>query len=397
MRKILSLLAVTLCATACIYPYTPDLEEAPEGILAVDGNISIGDVSTVRLSRLVSLWPSDQNKEYKSFSDAKVWVEDDAGTQYPGVSNIPAYYTDSMWGGWGYNPTFTIHTEDAPDDRRYRLCVEALGERYVSEWSECAPAPVIRKIDFQATDEEVIVVVSVDGGDNGTGYLQLSYDETWEFHTEFYPSYIVDPNSWAISEGTPDGYDNYWCWKSVDSGRIYPVDYSGMTIKGVEAWPLVRFERTSDRNHRKYCVRVKAKTLTKDSYRFLKHLEESTDGGDNLFTPNPGELPGNIRCESDPERQVLGFVTVGRTVWKRAFLDSRYYRYHAPDPAALYYIIPNQYPLFYENGWLPLRENTNQDRDPEQEGDYGWGAPRCYDCVAAGGTKEQPDYWYESE
>ena len=39
MRKILTLLAVTLCAAACIYPYTPELEEAPEGVLTVDGNV----------------------------------------------------------------------------------------------------------------------------------------------------------------------------------------------------------------------------------------------------------------------------------------------------------------------------------------------------------------------
>ena len=59
MRKILSLWALFLCATACIYPYTPELDEAPEGVLAVDANISIGDVSSVRVSTLRSVWPSD--------------------------------------------------------------------------------------------------------------------------------------------------------------------------------------------------------------------------------------------------------------------------------------------------------------------------------------------------
>ena len=42
MKKILPLLAVLFLATACIYPYQPDLEEAPEGVLVVDGNLVLG-------------------------------------------------------------------------------------------------------------------------------------------------------------------------------------------------------------------------------------------------------------------------------------------------------------------------------------------------------------------
>ena len=61
MRKNLSILTLLLCATSCIYPYTPELDEAPEGVLAVDANISIGDISTVRLSALRSIWPSEQH------------------------------------------------------------------------------------------------------------------------------------------------------------------------------------------------------------------------------------------------------------------------------------------------------------------------------------------------
>ena len=71
MRKILTLLAVSLCAAACIYPYTPELEEAPEGVLTVDGNISIGDVSTVRLGSLRPLWTSEKTPYSPDLGKAK--------------------------------------------------------------------------------------------------------------------------------------------------------------------------------------------------------------------------------------------------------------------------------------------------------------------------------------
>ena len=107
MRKILLLLAASLCATACIYPYSPELEQAPEGVLSVDGNICIGSSSTVRLGTLQSLWKTDWIPA--DFSGARVWVEDDAGGGYPGEQV-------SDW-------LFSIDTRNAPRDRRYRLLV----------------------------------------------------------------------------------------------------------------------------------------------------------------------------------------------------------------------------------------------------------------------------------
>ena len=398
MRKILSILAAGLCAAACIYPFTPDLEDAPEGVLTVDGNISIGDVSTVRLGTLISMrgdYYSDNDMAIRDLRNAKVWVEDDAGGTYPGV---PENSFDPMYADFymAFNPVFSINTENAPADRSYRLCVEALGGFYTSDWGKPSSAPVIRSIDFLCAEEdrEVTVAVSVDGGDDGTGYLQLSFDETWEFHAEWPLSYIVDPETLEITPGYIPAYENYWCWASSDNQRIYPVDYSGMD-GGLTAWPLWRFARTDSRNHRRYCIRVKAKSLTQESYRFLKALEDNTTGGDNLFTPNPGEIAGNLRCESHPERTVLGYVTFGRVSWKRAFLDNRYQKYRHLNNRDLLFLVEKDYRDFYNRGYLPLVENTNENRDPELEGPYGWGAPRCYDCVAAGGTKTKPDFWDE--
>ena len=385
MRKILSIVAVLLCAAACIYPYTPELEKAPEGILAVDGNISIGEQSVVLLTTLSSLWADGLAERKPDFSDAKVWVEDDAGDRYQGVP------------GDDGSGTFLIPTENAPADRRYRLCIEALGGFYTSDWSDIPEPPVVTEIAFSATDDDVVVSVSVDGGKEGTGYLLLSYDETWEFHADWYPTYIYNPKTGGVSPGTPDGYNEYWCWKHSDNGRIFPVDYSGMADNGFRAYQLFSFSRYDNRNHRRYCVNVKARTLSPASYRFLKNLESISDGGDNLFTPNPGEIAGNLRCESDPERTALGYVIVSRAATKRAFLDTRFQKSRQPDEMSLLYLLEKQYTEYWERGFLPLCRNNNPDRDPDLQGPYGWGGRSCYDCRAAGGTKTKPDFWDDPE
>ena len=392
MKKNLSILALFLCATACIYPYTPDLDEAPEGVLAVDANISIGDVSTVRLSTLLSVWPSDQ-AFIPDIRDARVWVEDDMGDTYVGTP------TQSYLGYYDYfspgNPLFSIPTENAPADRRYRLCIDALGAKYTSDWTDIAAPPVIRKIDFSADDRTVSVNISVDGGAEATGYVLFTYDETWEFHADYVPSYAVTAlGPFIMIEETEPDYSRYWCWRSIDNKQLFPVDYSSMSSSGLTSWPIFQFSRRDNRNHRRYCVNIKARTLSKETYRFLKNLEINTGAGDNLFTPTPGEIPSNLHCESDPERTVLGYVLFSQTASKRAWLDSRYMQ--TAQLYGLLYPTQDRYKDFYDTGFLPLVKLLPEEIE-EGMGEYGWGPRICYDCTAAGGTQEKPDFWDDAE
>ena len=175
-----------------------------------------------------------------------------------------------------------------------------------------------------------------------------------------------------------------------------------MSTSGVKDFPLHSFSRYDDRNHRRYSIRVKARTIDKRTYDFLQHLEESTGAGDNLFTPNPGEIPGNLRCETEPDRMVLGYVTVSTATTQRAYIGSQYLLTKERNPYALRYplqygnlIGENSWRDYYNKGYMPLIPNTLPNSDPSEEGPYGWGEARCYDCFAAGGTQDVPDFWEE--
>lgn len=400
MKKHLSILAFCFCVTACIYPYTPELDEAPEGILAVDANISLGDVSTVRLGTLYSLYP-EQDFRYPDFSDAEVWLEDDAGGSYRGSifqpSSAASGYLasssyDYMYGGYydPSNPVVYIDTRNVPGDRKYKLYIKALGATYTSDWSDFGEPPVITDIQFLADDEFVTVAVSLDGGPDATGYALLSFDETWRFHVDYIPMFTVTPmgNSFRIQETGPDD-SKYWCWKSQNNMRTYPVDYTSMTSDGVTNWPLQRFPRYDNRNHQRYTVNVKANTISKSTYRFLKNLEDLSSGGDNLFTPTPGEIASNLHCESDPDRMVLGYVLFSKSVSRRAWMGREFYK-GRPGYSTLAWPLPDMYKMYYEAGFTVL-EHTDSPR--EGEGEYGWGPPSCYDCTAAGGTLTRPEFW----
>jgi non-ribosomal peptide synthetase component F len=98
--------------------------------------------------------------------------------------------------------------------------------------------------------------------------------------------------------------------------------------------------------------------------------------------------------ESDPERTVLGHVLFSQTTQKRAWLDSRYQQ--LAKLRSLLYPEEDQFKEFYETGFLPLEELLPE-QIQEGMGPYGWGAPYCYDCTAAGGTQRKPDFWDDAE
>lgn len=407
MKKILSLFAVLSLATACIYPYQPDLEEAPQGVLVVDGNLMIGEPSTVQIGLMSSLWPGKTDPGTPSdgywysigrSGDAiRVWAEDDAGGVYEGQLVANDWYSPMV--------PYILPLENAPSDRKYRVCVQMGGEQYSSDWIKPLAPPTFKRISFKASNtlsnQDVTVQVSLEGGPDATGYILLSYDETWRFHTDYYPNYEYDYATNSVSLRTHP-WDRYWCWKTVDPHTQIPLDYTQMAGSGVKDYPLLKFSRYDNRNHSRYSIRVKARTIDRETYKFLSHLEESTESGDNLFTPNPGEVPGNLRCETDPDRMVMGYVTVAVTTSMRAYNGSQFLLSRQPSPYDLAY--PDQWPRvsgapywrdFYDMGYMPLIENNLPPSDGVQMGPYGWGWASCYDCVAAGGTLTAPDFWEE--
>lgn len=403
MKKILSIIAVLACATACIYPYRPDLEDAPEGILVVDGNLVIGEKSTVQIGTMMSLWPkqTEEDQNMPGFyyardiywagygpSVQRIWAEDDAGGVYEGTLDNDEWVTYTM-------VPYSISLENAPANRQYRLCVQSSDLLYTSDWTRPLAAPVIKNITFKADKSDVRVNVTLDGGPDDTGYVLLSFDETWRFHTDYYPNYEYDPVTNSVFERVTN-WDRWWCWKTMNSVRIEPVDYTGMSSSTLKDYTVQTFSRYDGRNHQRYSIRVKARTIDKQTYQFLSHLEESAESGDNLFTPNPGEITGNLRCEDEPDRMVLGYVTVALSTSKRVYMDSRYLLTRPLSPYSLVYPLATgnggTWAEFYQMGYMPLIENTLPDPDPNY-GPYGWGWPSCYDCVAAGGTLERPDFW----
>ena len=376
MKKCLFLLASALCAASCIYPFVTDLESEASETLVVDGNILVGGISTIQISYIIPLNKRAQNK-----ATGYAWIEDDLGNRYYPSGEAPLL-SDLL-----YIPT---DGPEALNATSFRAVVEADGETYTSEWTTPGAAPKITDITFEADDRNVYVMANLVTGVDNPGYMGFLYEETWEFHADYMAEYEVDPKTWRFSELTAP-YPYYWCYRHNNPMEIVLTDISHLENGTINDVPVLSFPRTDKRNIKKYSVLVKAFALSQEAYRYNKQMQDVSDQGGDLFSPDPGSMDGNLVCFSNPEREVMGMVLCGRVSSRRAFLDSRYSKYKDPEDNAMLGILERKdWAMFYhEMGYRPVKYI----QDSEGNTGMGWGLLRCIDCIADGGTQEKPDYW----
>ena len=372
MKKWFLYIAAAASLASCIYPFEPELDNAPEKTVVVDGRILIGGTSTIRLDYLSPL-----NSTGYSYSrpNGLAWIEDDLGNIYPAQET----------GGNVFNiPTDTGTTSGG---RQFRSVVQVDGETYVSDWLSPDPEPDIKEIHFDANESSVIVSVDIDPGLNGSGYLGFLFEETWEFHAEVYAEYYVDTQTWTY-EIFQNGYPFYWCWRSFNPGQVTLVNYTDLGKGVIRNLPVRTFSRTDTRNHRRYSILVKAFALSKEAYDYNHQTQEISDIGGDLFSPDPGALTGNLVCESSPERPVMGMVLAGRVAAKRAFLNSQFLINRPPSVTYEQVARADMEEYYYQRNYRPVTY-VNFDSGS----DMGWAHHRCINCIEAGGTQERPDFW----
>lgn len=377
MKKFLSILVFTAAAlSSCIYPYDTDLKGVKDTIVVLEGEILVGGVSTMRISSVNSFSESIFHHEVRGMAT----VEDDQGNIYSSNSKVP-------------RSLVSIPMEDAPSDRKYRFRVTVDGTAYYSDWLDPLEPPVIEEVKagLSADSTRVEITTTLDGGVDASGYIGITYDETWEFHADYMCRYELDTLKWRINERFLD-YPNYWCWRSNSLIGMILVDYTEIDGNRVVSYPVQAFPRYNNRNHRKYSIEVHAVTLSNEAYKYIKNLNDNTNTSGTLFSPNPGEMPSNLYCLTNPDKSVMGYVTASKVASQRIFMDSQY---HTPtSPPEGYLFISEDYKHDYEFGYYPV-DFMSLPRG--EEGAYisgiYWGPMRCIDCIAAGGTKEKPDFW----
>lgn len=363
MKRWFSLFILVSTALSCVYPYDlPDVSGGKE-YLVVDGSIEVGNQASlsVRYMEGVDGLPVVE----------RWWVEDDTGVRYTADTG-----------------SSTVDMSGADKDKAYRMVMQVNGNTYSSSFEQVTDPPQLQEISFDKLANNVFCNVSLKDNNAGTGFVALSYEEIWNFHTDLIDFYLVDTNYWIVVERDEPDMSRYWCWHHTRSADEVLIDLTHLD-GSVQYFPLMNFPCVNNRNHGDYTIKVKARSISEAEYRFRKNLANSSVGGYNLFTPNPGEIAGNVRCEEDPSAQVMGYVTLSYASTLTGKLDGRYYI--APSFNRSQFVIPapGDLPiLYYYWNYRPVYSTFGEDGETL----YLWGHLRCIDCIADGGTLEKPDF-----
>ena len=393
MKKIfilaISLVCSALMSVSCIYPFEPEAVDG-SGALVIEGDILIGRKTVVKISHTAPV--SNPNAEARRI-DGEVWVENDAGTVFQGISD----YNDTG--------TFTVDTQNADPSRNYRMHFldNDSGKEYVSEWVPVCAAPVIDSLSYNIDYEKEKFNVALSMHSLGHSYFKWSYVEDWEYHSMYdarLKAIYTPPTGWGRGSVTVEEMDimkesRFYCYRHEVSSQILTFSTEKQTDDRFVDLEFLPIARNDNRISTTYRIVVDLEPLTKDAYLYWENIKANSEYNGNLFAPSPSELVGNIRCVQEPDEMVMGYISAAQIARDKlvvTHIEINFYkdteRYEEAET-----VMPNRWLEYYNNGYLPYDYATY----PPDINQTLWAPYRCVDCRARGGAFQRPEDWQPSK
>ena len=358
---------------ACREPYKPDLISSPNAYLVIEGVLNAGNgPTTIRLSRTFKL---DDTAKMKGERNAKVLVEGKDNTTRQLIMDGDGIYT---------SPGLNLVLKN-----EYRLrIITANGKEYLSDYVLAKYTPPIDSLGFKQDDKGVEIHVSTHDDSGGTRYYHWDYDETWEIRTYYFSSYKYLNGQVVVR--FPGDYVNT-CWKYGSSSNILLGSSAHLQSDNIFRAPVAFFSNGDEKLNVRYSILLRQYALDKQGYEFYEMMKKNTESLGTIFDAQPLELKGNIRCTSDPNELVIGYVSAAVAVQKRFFISERElfrWNFYENCPSILVKNNPDSIKAAHNSGLdfysaIPGPFITH----------YMAAVPTCVDCTQRGGSLIRPSYW----
>jgi hypothetical protein len=328
MRSNLLILLCCCLLVGCKDRYGLPIDTARNNSLVVEGNILKGDTTVVRLSRTTAA------------SERQLVVETGASVKVEGEDNSVYALSESEPGVYKVAPI------DLDASAKYRLRINTRGKEYESEWTSLINTADIDTVYWERTNGIEIFVKS-SGNVDDSRYYKWDYEEVWDFFSKYkshaYFTWVGvnefgQPIIQCIDKdvnGQPyttcvEPYDSlgisyndsiYHCWKYENSSAINIGSTAALT-ENVMLATVRRIERDGFELTNLYSVLVKQTGLSPESYEFYQILKGNTEGRGSIFDAQPNQLKTNLRCTSDPDEVVIGYINTTSVKTRRLFISN---------------------------------------------------------------------------
>jgi hypothetical protein len=371
MKRIYSVAVVALVSCiGCRDEFDAGIREQSQSFLVVEGNLNAGNDSTkIWLTRTIGL---EAATRIIAENNAVLTVEGKDNTTRPLIVRGNGLYVSP-------NLNLTIGTE-------YRLRIKTSnGKEYLSEYVKARATPPIDSINKEEIDGQLWVYANTHDPSGSSRYYRWDFDETWQIRSSYYSYYVYENSINYVRSRNFPAEEVYHCWKYDTSKTILLANSTNLLNDVIFKMPLTYIETSSEKVAVRYSIQVSQYALDKQAYNFFELMKKNTEEIGSVFSPQPSELAGNIRCVSDPLEYVLGYVTASTVEKKRAFFVASRPGFRMDCPTK---IVTADSVIFY----FKYEDYIPYDYDLPNNFFYA-SLPTCVDCRKRGGSLIKPSYW----
>lgn len=298
----------------CISEYEPKGIEEVRDLLIVDGTITDGE-SIIQLRHSVGLSENLIGREY--VDGASMFVETEDGDTFQGIPRGKGTYAI---------PVGTLHPE-----KKYRLHISLNGEQYQSSYLAPLITPEIDSISpiKKGEGEPVFMCVNTHDPNNRSRYYRWSFRETWEVTAELFANALwVSEDSIQMLDLTSSN-NTYYCWGRDSSKVLILGSTEKLSENIVSEKRLTEIPCNNDRLSILYHIEVEQIQIRKEAYDYMSNMQKNIEQSGSIFTPIPSEMKGNIKCITNADLPVIGYIEVATMTKKDRYFPREYGLYES--------------------------------------------------------------------
>ncbi len=306
MKRILPILLTLSFAWLCLScreEYEPELEVSEIGVLIVEGYLdSEGLESELRLSRTV---PLSSNNKVLAEKGAQIRLIAPGGEEYVFQEIGDGRYKFA----WDLDENLEYTLEIFLSD----------GEKYISDPMKPIVTPPILDAGYIRDEEGIEVFLNTQGNQDADDFL-WSFEETWIFRPRIRTTYIYRPDIGDVTPRTDEERIDL-CYKSVRNSDVLLETSSRFEDQVVFRQTITQIPEGDERMMERYSILISQKAIGPKDVEFWETLKRNSDDLGSIFSPLPSAIRGNIHMEADPDRPVIGQVSLGVVRQQRVYID----------------------------------------------------------------------------
>lgn len=206
-------------------------------------------------------------------------------------------------------------------NQQYRLRIKtAAGKEYLSDLMSVLATPAIDSVNWERTGEGVKIYVNAHDSKNNTKYYQWDYQETWEIRSSAYTENVYK-NGVMVARDQNEMLALFTCYVNEKSTGILITSTAKLNSDVVHRFPLVTIQNRAEKLDVRYSILTKQYAIGQEAFEYLSIMKRNSEQQGSIFDIQPSEINGNIKCISNPNELVIGFMTIAGIMEKRIFIN----------------------------------------------------------------------------